>query len=115
PHFDVKGLLALLGIPDIKTVVITEPKYFDAIDGIIQATDLETIKDYLTNQVLWNTASALTKEMDDTAFSFAGTALYGIEAQRPDEEQALGAVNASLGFALGKLYVQEYFPPEAKT
>jgi predicted metalloendopeptidase len=114
PHFDVPGYLAILGIPDIKTVVVPELKYMEAMDGIIQDTDLETIKDYLTNQVLWNTASALTKEMDDTAFSFAGTALYGVEEQRPDEEQALGAVNGNLGFALGKLYAQEYFPPEAK-
>ena len=57
---------------------------------------------------------ALTKEMDDTAFSFYGTTLYGVEEQSPDEEQALGAVNGALGEALGKLYVEEYFPPEAK-
>jgi predicted metalloendopeptidase len=72
------------------------------------------MKEYLTLQVLWNTASALTKEMDDTAFSFYGTTLYGVEEQSPDEEQALGAVNGALGEALGKLYVEEYFPPEAK-
>ena len=51
--------------------------------------------------------------MDDTAFSFYGTTLYGVEEQSPDE-QALGAVNGALGEALGKLYVEEYFPPEAK-
>jgi len=52
--------------------------------------------------------------MDDTAFSFYGTTLYGVEEQSPDEEQALGAVNGALGEALGKLYVEGYFPPEAK-
>jgi len=114
PDFDWPAFLEILGIADQETVVITEEAYLDAIDGIINDTDLQTIKDYLTLQVLWNTASALTREMDDTAFSFYGTTLYGVEEQSPDEEQALGAVNGALGFALGKLYVDTYFPPEAK-
>jgi putative endopeptidase len=114
PEFDWPAYFKILGIPeDQPTVVITQEEYLDAIDGIVDATDLETIKDYLKLQVLWNTASALTKEMDDTAFSFA-TVLSGVQEQRPDEEQALGAVNGALGEALGKLYVEKYFPPEAK-
>lgn len=114
PDFDWPAFLEILGIPNQETVIITEEKYLAAIDEIINTTDLQTIKDYLKLQVLWNTASALSKEMDDTAFSFYGTTLYGVEEQSPDEEQALGAVNRALGFALGKLYVDEYFPPEAK-
>lgn len=114
PDFDWPAFLDMLGVGDQKTVVITEEKYLDAIDDIVDATDLQTIKDYLTVQVLWGTASALSREMDDTAFSF-GTVLSGVEKQRPDEEQALGAVNGALGEAVGKLYVEKYFPPEAKT
>src|SRR5215211_3180892 len=114
PDFDWPAFLEILGVADQKTVVVTQEAYLDAIDDIVNSTDLETIKEYLTLQVLWNTASALTKEMDDTAFSFYGTTLYGVEEQSPDEEQALGAVNGALGEALGKLYVEEYFPPEAK-
>ena len=114
PDFDWPAFLEILGVAGQKTVIVTQEAYLDAVDGILNATDLETIKDYLTLQVLWNTASGLTKEMDDTAFAFYGTALYGVEEQSPDEEQALGAVNRALGFALGKLYVDAYFPPEAK-
>ncbi len=114
PDFDWPAFLEILGIADQEIVVISQEAYLDAVDNIVNSTDLQTIKDYLVLQILWNTASALTKEMDDTAFSFYGTALYGVEEQSPDEEQALGAVNGNLGFALGKLYVDEYFPPEAK-
>lgn len=114
PDFDWPAYLEILGIPkNEQTVVITQEKYLDAIDDLVAATDLETIKDYLKLGLLWNTASALTREMDDTAFSFA-TVLSGVQEQRPDEEQALGAVNGVLGEALGKLYVEQYFPPEAK-
>jgi putative endopeptidase len=114
PDFDWPVFLEMLGVANQEIVVVTQEAYLDAIDNIVNSTDLETIKEYLTLQVLWNTASALTKEMDDTVFSFYGTTLYGVEEQSPDEEQALGAVNGALGEALGKLYVEEYFPPEAK-
>ena len=68
------------------------------VDGIVASTDLETIKDYLKLQVLWNTASALTRgDGRHGLFDFYGTVLNGVEQQRPDEEQALGAVNGALG------------------
>jgi predicted metalloendopeptidase len=114
PQFDWPNLLAQLGIPDQETVVVTELAYLDAVDEIVAATDLETLKDYLRLQVLWGTAPFLSEEIGDTAFAFSGTALYGVEERRPIEERALAAVNRSLGFALGKLYVAEHFPPEAK-
>jgi predicted metalloendopeptidase len=114
PDFDWPAFLEILGVADQETVIVTQEKYLDAVDEILNSTDLQTIKDYLTLQVVWNTASALSQEMDDTAFDFYGGTLYGVEEQSPDDEQALGAVNGNLGFALGKLYVDEYFPPEAK-
>ena len=55
---------------DQETVIVTQEKYLDAIDDILNSTDLQTIKDYLTLQVVWNTASALSQELDDTAFDF---------------------------------------------
>ena len=64
--------------------------------------------------MLRGTASDLTEELGNIVFSFYGTTLNGVEEQPPLEERALGAVNGSLGFALGQLYVDEYFPPEAK-
>jgi predicted metalloendopeptidase len=113
PEFDWPGLLAQLGIADQETIVVTEPDYLEAVSDIVAATDLETLKDYLTLQVLWFTAPALSEEIADTAFAFTGGALWGA-AQPPLDVRGVDAVNASLGFALGKLYVDAYFSPEAK-
>lgn len=113
PDFDWPAYLDTLGIADQQTVIVTEEKFLQQVDGILNSTDLQTLKDYLALHMIWDTAGGLTQEMDDTAFSFA-TVLSGVEEQSPDDEQALGAVNGNLGFALGKLYVDEYFPPEAK-
>lgn len=114
PEFDWPAYLDLLGIGDQETLVVTELKYLEAITTIIDAADLETVKDFLKLQILQSTAATLGEEIGATAFAFYGTALNGIEEQRPIEERALEAVNSSLGFALGKLYVDEYFTPEAK-
>ncbi|MFT4040019.1 MAG: M13 family metallopeptidase, partial [Thermomicrobiales bacterium] len=113
PDFDWPAYLDMLGVSDQQTVIVTQEKFLEQIDSILNTTDLQTLKDYLALHMIWDRAGGLTQEMDDTAFSFV-TALYGVEEQSPDDEQALGAVNGNLGFALGKLYVDEYFPPEAK-
>jgi predicted metalloendopeptidase len=114
PTFDWPAFLDFMGIKDQKTIVVTEVKYLNAVDGIVQKTDLKTVKDYLKLQALWSAAPSLSEEISDTAFAFTGTTLTGVTAQKSLDEQALNAVNASLGFALGKLYVEKYFPPEAK-
>ena len=59
-------------------------------------------------------ASLLNKEMADADFAFYGTTLHGIPENRPRWKRAVGAVNGSLGEAVGKLYVEKHFPPEAK-
>ncbi|MGH2615087.1 MAG: M13 family metallopeptidase [Thermomicrobiales bacterium] len=114
PDVDWPAFLAILGIEDQERLVVQEVDYLASVSDIVAATDLETIKDFLTLQVLQLTGGTLSEEIGESVFAFYGTALNGIEEQRPIEERALEAVNESLGFALGKLYVEEYFSPEAK-
>jgi predicted metalloendopeptidase len=114
PDFDWPAFLDVLGIPEQETVVITELAYLAAVDEIVADADLETLKDYLKLQMLHSAAPALSEEMGQIVFDFYGTTLNGIEEQAPLAERALDNVNGSLGFALGRLYVDEYFPPQAK-
>ena len=114
PEFDWPAFLEILGIPDQETVVVTQLDYLDAVDEIVAGADLETLTDYLRLQVLWATAGALSEEMGQIVFDFYGTTLNGVEEQAPLEERALDEVNGSLGFALGRLYVDAYFSPRAK-
>ena len=114
PDFDWPAFLDILGIPGQETVVVTQLAYLVAVDAIVADTDLETLKDYLRLQVVQSAASALSDEMGEIVFDFYGTTLNGVEEQAPLAERALDDVNGSLGFALGQLYVDEYFPPAAK-
>lgn len=113
PSFDWASYMEFMGIQDEKTIVVTEPKFLSSIEGILAATDLQTIKDFLKLQTLWFTADLLTQDIQKIAFDFTSN-FSGATEQKPLDEQALDAVNGALGFALGKLYVDSYFPPEAK-
>jgi putative endopeptidase len=56
----------------------------------------------------------LGTKLDADRFAFYGTALTGATEQRSRDKRALGAVNGALGDAMGKLYVEKYFPASAK-
>ena len=56
----------------------------------------------------------LASSFDQASFEFYGKTLSGLEAQRDREKRAVAALEESLGFMLGKIYVERHFKPEAK-
>jgi putative endopeptidase len=114
PMMDWTGYLAALGLKDVDTLLVDEPKYLKALDQIVRQTPLDVLKDYLALQVLWTFSDALTTELSDVAFAFQGNVLAGAEEQRPVDERVVETLNWQMGEAVGKLYVDAYFPPEAK-
>jgi predicted metalloendopeptidase len=114
PLMDWDAYLTALGIPDVTQLIVTEPRYLAALAGIVEKTPIETLKSYLTLEAIWSFSSNLSEKIEEIAFDYQGTTLYGLTEQEPIEKRTLGQVNALLGDAIGKLYVAEYFPPEAK-
>jgi putative endopeptidase len=82
--------------------------------ALVGSEPLESWKDWLTFHQINKNAGVLPSEIDRLHFAFNGTQLTGQEQNRPREKRALAAVNAHLGDALGKLYVERYFPASAK-
>jgi putative endopeptidase len=115
PPMDWTTYFQIVGLADIERIIVTQPRYLSALPDIVNQTSLETLKDYYKLEVLWSFAPTLSEEIETTAFEFRGKVLRGREDQEPVEERVLSLLNAFLGEALGKLYVAEYFPPEAKT
>ena len=114
PNFNWSGYLAEYGIDGLPEIVVYNQDYMKALDGIIQDTDLDTWKTYLTWSALNQRASMLTRELDQQNFEFYGKALSGTEEQRPDWRRAVTTVDGVLGEVVGKVYVKQHFPPEAK-
>ena len=114
PQFNWGGYLEELGIPELDHLIVITTDYMRALDAIIRDTDLDTWKTYL-HWVAVNTAAAsLNEELDKQNFAFYSTVLSGVEEQEEPWKRAVGVVNGSLGEVVGKVYVKNHFPPEAK-
>lgn len=87
---------------------------FPAVFEIISNTPLDTWKAYLTAHFLSDYGSVLPSDIDEANFAFYGTALRGQPEQRERWKRAVQATQGSLGEAIGKVFVERYFPPENK-
>ena len=82
--------------------------------ALVGAEPLEAWKDWLTFHQINQNAAVLPSKIDNLSFAFNGTQLTGAEEQRPRAKRAIAAVNANIGDALGKLYVERFFPASSK-
>jgi putative endopeptidase len=114
PLMDWQRYLDELGLADVSTLIVTEPRYLDALSGIVNETPLPVLKDFLALQLLWTSSANLSETVESTAFQFYGTTLNGLQVQAPIEGRTLDQVSYFLGDAVGKLYVDNYFSPVAK-
>ncbi|MCK5402324.1 MAG: M13 family metallopeptidase, partial [Flavobacteriaceae bacterium] len=98
----------------LDTVLVMQPKYMAALQEFLTTTSIEDIKTLMTWSTLDQAAGFLTTEIEKANWEFYSKTLNGSKAQRPAEERALGTVTNTVGEAIGKLYVEAKFPPEAK-
>ena len=105
---------AVLEIDGEEQVTIEQPSYFEALDGLLSDTSLDTWKHYLTFRVLDAAAPYLDKKTAAIRFDYRNRILYGQKEPEPRWKQGISLVDNLIGEAVGKLYVAEYFPPEAK-
>ncbi len=114
PQIDWKAYFKATGAKSFDSLIVEQPKYLDALSDLWNQKNLPQMKKYLKWTVLDNSASFLSTELEDANWDFYSKTMRGAKQQRPQEERALGMVNNTVGEALGKLYVDEKFPPEAK-
>jgi len=113
PGFDIKNYLKSLNI-DVKNLVVSQPEYLKAFNEIYKNEPIEAVKDYLTWNTFRGAAGKLSEEISDANWEFYGKTLNGQKERKPLKERALSTVNWQVGEAVGKIYVQKYFPPQAK-
>lgn len=104
---------AELNESNIGDIVIDHPDFFRRLPGIIRDTPLSTVKDYLRVNFLASAARYLGKRFTDLNFELR-QALYGVKADKPRNQKVSDILADSIGNAMGKLYVEKYFPEESK-
>src|SRR5262245_35923180 len=93
---------------------VSEPKFMQEIDRQFRETSLADWKTYLKWHFLHNAADQLSDSFVNENFSFYGKYLNGAKELKPRWKRCAETTDQLLGEALGKKYVEKYFPPEAK-
>lgn len=113
-EFNWSTFLESADMPELDQLVVTQPDYMAALDKIITDTDLDTWKTFLRWGLLNANASILNEELDQQNFEFYNKTLGGQQEQLPMWHRGVSLVNGNLGEVVGKVYVKEHFPPQAK-
>ncbi|PNW29530.1 M13 family metallopeptidase [Formosa algae] len=114
PVIDWSAYFDGIGAKNLDTVIVSQPQYIKALQSILAKDNVSDWKAYLRWSILNRSAGMLSQDLEYASWEFYSKTLRGAKKQRPSDERALQTINRTVGEALGKLYVDKKFPPEAK-
>ena len=114
PGLDWTSFFRGAGLSHQASFIVWQPTAFVGESALVASTPLDTWKDWLAFHLIDAYASVLPKPFADENFAFFGKTLTGVPQQRPRWKRGVALVNGELGDAVGQLYAQRYFSPQAK-
>jgi len=114
--FDWKLWLSRTGIPAASggEIVVRQPSFVESLAQTWMGSSPEALADWMSWHTITSFAPYLTQEVVQAHFDFFGTTLSGTPELRARWKRGVSFVEAVMGEAVGKLYVQEHFPSAAK-
>ncbi len=114
PNFDWKTYQVQLGIR-IGDLNVFEPRFLEEFNRQLTSTPINEWKTYLKWHLLRSSAPSLSDAFVNADFEFYEAFLGGAKAMKPRWKRCVEQTDSLLGEALGRKYVEKYFPPAAKT
>jgi putative endopeptidase len=114
PGLGWREYLAAQGLDHVEKVSYASPGYFAELEFMLKEVPVEHWRAYLAFHTADDAAPYLAKAFVDAHFDFYNRTLRGQNEQRPRWQRVLDTISASMGEAVGQLYVERTFPPEAK-
>ena len=96
------------------SINVSQPKYMAALQNIFKANKVEDWKAYMRWMLITQSSDALSTDIETADWEFYSKTLRGAIKEESRDKNALQTVNGTVGEALGKLYVEQKFPAEAK-
>jgi putative endopeptidase len=114
PGLDWETYFAGAGLAKPARFVVWQPGAVAGIAALVGSEPLDTWKAYLTFHAIQSRVNVLPAALYNQSFSFFGPVLSGAQKPRDRWKRAVGATNEALGFAVGRLYTDRWFPPADK-
>ena len=95
-------------------VSVMMPSFFENIGRVLEEAGVETVKLWIKSSLLRSRAAFLSEDFVNEKFDFYGRALTGAEENKERWKRGVSLVESGMGEAVGQLYVQRHFKPEAK-
>jgi endothelin-converting enzyme/putative endopeptidase len=114
PGLDWTEYFRAAGLDQQSSFLVWQPEAFTGESALVASTSLDTWKDWLAFHLIDTYAGVLPKAWVDERFAFFGKILSGTTQQRPRWQRGVAVVNGLLGDAVGQIYAQRYFSPQAK-
>ncbi len=114
PAYDWNAVFQLLNIPTTGPIDVAQPEFLKVFNRQLESAPMETWKTWLRWRILDVSAPYMAKAFYDESFHFNSTVLSGITQQRPRWKICSAASDVALGDALGRLYIDKYFPADAR-
>lgn len=116
PHFKLGKVLNASGVADahFQEVVVGQPDFMAGADKVVAGITPDEYRDYMEWGLIMSAANYLSDEIVAAQFDFFGKTMSGRKANHPLWKRATGQVERQMGQALGKIYVEKYFPASSK-
>ncbi len=114
PSFEWDTYLNGMGLKDVKEIIVGQPNSLKESADIIATLPIDKQRIYLQWKVIDDAATALSDEIVAQNFDFYSRTMRGVQEQQPRWKRAVSVVGSVLGEAVGQMYVEKYFPAEAK-
>ena len=116
PNVKLDRQLAASGIDKkfVEELVVGQPEFMDAANGLIGSLTADEYRDYMEWGQIMDGVSYLSDDVIAANFDFFGKTMSGRKEDYPLWKRATQQVEGVMGQALGKIYVEKYFPASSK-
>ncbi len=114
PEINWVNYFTKMGYPNITSVNVSQLPFIEKLSTILKETEVGDWKTFFRWKLINSTASYLSSDFENADFNFYSATMSGQKQMSPRWKRVLGKTSSTLGEAIGEIYVQKYFPPEAK-
>lgn len=116
PHVGLTQLLNAEGVKSeyFKELVVGQPAFVKGADKILSEMTADEMRAYMESDVILSAAGYLSDDVIAANFDFFGKTMSGRKEDHPRWKRATSQVESQMGEALGKMYVERYFPASSK-